>query len=172
MEKKVILSTNGLSVYFGGLAALKNLDVTVREGEIHGLIGPNGAGKTTFTNAVSGLVPASEGSIKFDSTEITGLEPHVITVMGLSRTFQRAQVFPMMNCLENVMTGHHPRFKVGILKTMFRPPFVKATEEEDSKRRALAPSRAGGLVRLRRTNGNRLGLGGMPTPADSTLPRE
>jgi ABC-type branched-subunit amino acid transport system ATPase component len=138
MEKKVILSTDGLSVYFGGLAALKDLDVTVREGEIHGMIGPNGAGKTTFTNVVSGLIPATTGGIKFNDTEITRLEPHVITVMGLSRTFQRAQVFPRMNCLENVMVGHHPRFKVGILKTMFRPPFVKATEEEESKQRALA----------------------------------
>ncbi len=138
MEKKVILSTNRFSVYFGGLAALKDLDVTVREGEIHGLIGPNGAGKTTFTNAVSGLIPATEGTVTFNSTEITHTEPHIITSMGLSRTFQKAQVFPRMNCLENVMVGHHPRFRVGILKTMLRPPFVRSAEEEESKERALA----------------------------------
>jgi len=137
-ERAVILSTARLSMYFGGLAAVKNLDVAVREGSIHGLIGPNGAGKTTFTNVVSGLIHPTSGTVTFNDTDITHLDPYVITSMGLSRTFQKAQVFPRMNCLENVMVGHHPRFRVGILRTMFRPPFVKAAEEEESKRRALA----------------------------------
>jgi ABC-type branched-subunit amino acid transport system ATPase component len=136
MEKRSILSTIGLSKYFGGLAALKKVDITVREGEIHGLIGPNGAGKTTFANVVSGLLRATEGKIHFNGTQIDHLESHMIASMGLSRTFQRAQVFPKMNCLENVMVGHHPRFKTGILKTMFRPPFFGSAEEEESKRRA------------------------------------
>jgi len=138
MGKRAFLTTKELSVYFGGLAALKSLNVTVREGEIHGLIGPNGAGKTTFTNVVSGLIHSTSGTITLNNTDITHLDPYIITGMGLSRTFQKAQVFPKMTCLENVMVGHHPRFKVGILRTMFRPPFVKAAEEEESKRRALA----------------------------------
>jgi branched-chain amino acid transport system ATP-binding protein len=137
MEKRSILSTTGLSKYFGGLAALKNVDLTVREGEIHGLIGPNGAGKTTFANVVSGLLRPTEGEIHFNGTQIDHLEPHIIASMGLSRTFQRAQVFPRMNCLQNVMVGHHPRFKTGILKTMFRPPFIRGAEEDEAKRRAL-----------------------------------
>jgi ABC-type branched-subunit amino acid transport system ATPase component len=137
MEKNVILSTMGLSKYFGGLPALKKLDLSVREGEIHGLIGPNGAGKTTFTNVVSGLLRPTEGKIHFNGMQIDHLEPHIIASMGISRTFQRAQVFPRMNCLENVMVGHHPRFKAGILKTMFRPPFFGTDEEEESKQRAL-----------------------------------
>jgi branched-chain amino acid transport system ATP-binding protein len=137
MEKRVILSTAGLSKYFGGLAALKDLNVTVREGEIHGLIGPNGAGKTTFANIVSGLLRPTEGMIYFNDTEINHAEPHMITKLGLSRTFQRAQIFPRMNCLQNVMVGHHPRIKAGILKTMFRPPFFRGVEEDEAKRRAL-----------------------------------
>ena len=137
-ERTVILSTARLSMYFGGLAAVKDLNVTVREGEIHGLIGPNGAGKTTFTNVVSGLIHPTSGTVAFNDRDITRLDPYIISGMGLSRTFQKAQVFPKMNCLENVMVGHHPRFKGGILKTMFRPPLVRATEEEESKKRALA----------------------------------
>jgi branched-chain amino acid transport system ATP-binding protein len=137
MENRAILTTTGLSKYFGGLAALKKVDITVREGQIHGLIGPNGAGKTTFANVVSGLLRPTEGEIHFNGTQIDHLEPHIIASMGLSRTFQRAQVFPRMNCLQNVMVGHHPRFKTGILKTMFRPPFFRGAEEDEAKRRAL-----------------------------------
>jgi ABC-type branched-subunit amino acid transport system ATPase component len=137
MQNRSILSTAGLSVYFGGLAALKKVDVTVREGQIHGLIGPNGAGKTTFANVVSGLLKPTEGKIHFNGTEITNADAHRITRFGLSRTFQRAQIFPRMNCLQNVMVGYHPRIKSGILKTMFRPPFFGSAEEEESKHRAL-----------------------------------
>jgi branched-chain amino acid transport system ATP-binding protein len=137
MEKRSLLSTTGLSKHFGGLAALNKVDITVREGEIHGLIGPNGAGKSTFANVVSGLLRPTEGKITFNGTEITHVEPHVISSMGLSRTFQRAQIFPRMNCLQNVMVGHHPRIKSGILKTMFRPPFFRNAEEEEAKQRAL-----------------------------------
>ena len=137
MENKVILSTMGLSKYFGGLPALRKIDIKVQEGQIHGLIGPNGAGKTTFANVVSGLLRPTEGEIHFNGTQIDHFEPHIIASMGLSRTFQRAQVFPRMNCLQNVMVGHHPRFKTGILKTMFRPPFFRGAEEDEAKRRAL-----------------------------------
>ena len=75
------------------------------------------------------------GSIMFDGMEIGNAEPHAIAAMGLSRTFQRAQVFPRMNCLENVMVGHHPRMKIGFLNTMLRPPFRKSAEEEAARHR-------------------------------------
>jgi ABC-type branched-subunit amino acid transport system ATPase component len=119
------------------LAALKDLDVTVVEGQIHGLIGPNGAGKTTFTNAVSGLISSTAGSIRFYDTEISNSQPHAISAMGLARTFQRAQVLPRMNCLENVMVGHHPRIRTSYLGTMFRPPFRRSAQEDAATRRAL-----------------------------------
>lgn len=85
-ETSVILSTTWLSVHFGGLVALNNVDVNVRIGDIHGLIGPNGAGKTTFTNAVSGLLRATSGKILFKDRIINDLEPYVITEIGISRT--------------------------------------------------------------------------------------
>jgi ABC-type branched-subunit amino acid transport system ATPase component len=137
MEKKIMLSARGLNVYFGGLAALKDLDITVREGEIHGLIGPNGAGKTTFTNVVSGMIAPTSGSVVFNEAEIGHLEPHAIIRMGLARTFQRAQVLPRMNCLQNVMVGRQPRIRTGFLATMLRPPFVPSAEERNNVRKGL-----------------------------------
>ena len=118
--------------------ALNRLNIKIKENEIHGLIGPNGAGKTTFTNVVSGLLRATEGEVYFHGKEISDVEPHEIAKMGIARTFQKAQVFPRLNCLENVMSGRHPRIKSGILKTMFRPPFMKRSEESDAKERAMA----------------------------------
>ena len=136
-ESSIILSTRGLSIHFGGLVALNNVDVDVREGFIHGLIGPNGAGKTTFTNAVSGLLSPDSGEIKFRSEEISRLEPHIITGIGISRTFQKAQVLPQLNCLQNVMTGCHARIKSGIIKTLFCPGFLRKKEEKEVRQKAL-----------------------------------
>ncbi|NLD35929.1 MAG: ABC transporter ATP-binding protein [Desulfatiglans sp.] len=135
-DKPIILSTKGLSVHFGGLIALNNVDVTVREGEIHGLIGPNGAGKTTFTNAVSGLIREKTGEIHFFDQVISILEPHIIAERGISRTFQKAQVLPGLNCLENVMTGCHAGIKSGMLKTMLLPGFLRKGEEDEIREKA------------------------------------
>ena len=136
-EKSIILSTIDVSVHFGGLVALNNVNVTVREGQIHGLIGPNGAGKTTFTNTVSGLIKPKTGEIKFRDRTISSLEPHAITQLGISRTFQKAQILPGLNCLQNVMTGCHPRIKSGMLKTLFFPHFLMKDEENRIKLKAM-----------------------------------
>ncbi len=77
-----ILSATGLTVQFGGLSALSNVNINVMKGDIHGLIGPNGAGKTTFTNTVSGLLKPTKGEIRFRDRVINNLEPHIITGMG------------------------------------------------------------------------------------------
>ncbi len=135
-ENRIILSTKGLSVHFGGLIALNNVEVTVREGEIHGLIGPNGAGKTTFTNAVSGLIREKRGEIHFIDEAITNLEPHIIAEKGISRTFQKAQIIPGLNCLENVMTGCHTSINAGMLSTLFLPCFLRRCEENVIKEKA------------------------------------
>ena len=135
-KNRIILSTKDLSVHFGGLTALNNVDVTVREGEIHGLIGPNGAGKTTFTNAVSGLLRQKAGEIRFRDRVISNLEPHIITELGISRTFQKAQILPGLNCIQNVMTGCHPRIKSGMLRTLFYPHFLRKEEEKKIKSKA------------------------------------
>jgi|WetSurMetagenome_2_1015567.scaffolds.fasta_scaffold336769_1 branched-chain amino acid transport system ATP-binding protein len=137
MENGIILSTTGLSVHFGGLVALNNVDLAVGEGTIHGLIGPNGAGKTTLANTVSGLLRPNSGVLQFKNDVINDLEPHVVAEIGISRTFQKAQILPELNCLQNVMTGCHPRIKSGLLKTLFFPGFFKKEEEKNVKAKAL-----------------------------------
>lgn len=100
-----ILEVNNLTMLFGSLAALKDISLSVKPGEILGLIGPNGAGKTTFFNCITGYLACSEGSIHFRGKEITGLPPHRICHLGICRTFQIVQIFQEMTVLENVMMG-------------------------------------------------------------------
>jgi len=132
-----ILLTDGLSKRFGGLHALEKLDIAVKKGQIHGLIGPNGSGKTTLFNVVTGLLPATEGKVYFDSTDITTLKPNVIANMGISRTFQRGELAPGMTVLENVMSGAYTRTRVDIKGTFFRRPFTPSAQEGEMKRQAL-----------------------------------
>jgi branched-chain amino acid transport system ATP-binding protein len=100
-----ILEGEGLTKYFGGLAAVSNVDFHVEEGEIVGLIGPNGAGKTTLFNLISGALVPKPGAIKFKAENITGLKPHKICKMGVARTFQSVKVFANMPVLANVVLG-------------------------------------------------------------------
>jgi branched-chain amino acid transport system ATP-binding protein len=100
-----ILEGKGVTKYFGGLAAVSLVDFDVDQGEIVGLIGPNGAGKTTLFNLISGALVPKEGTIRFNGQNITGLKPHKICKMGLTRTFQSVKVFPNMPVLENVLLG-------------------------------------------------------------------
>ncbi|HEX7474992.1 MAG TPA: ABC transporter ATP-binding protein [Dehalococcoidales bacterium] len=132
-----ILSTVGLSKDFIGLRAIDKLDVNVEKGAIHGLIGPNGSGKTTFFNLVTGLYSATEGKIYFDSIDVTNRPPHVITKLGIGRTFQKARVMDKMNVLDNVMAGLHCRTGADVFGTLLRPPFRRSAQETKIKERAL-----------------------------------
>jgi len=132
-----ILCTEGLVKDFAGIRALNKVDMTVKKGTIHSLIGPNGSGKTTFFNVVTGLLPATEGRISFNGTDITKLSPHLRTKVGISRTFQIPRVLPDMTCLENVMFGRHCRTKADILGTYLRLPFTESSQEKLTQQRAL-----------------------------------
>ncbi len=99
-----LLQVDGLSVRFGGLAALTEVSLQAAPGEILGLIGPNGAGKTTFINAVTGAV-RSRGRILFGGQAIAGLASHQVARLGLARTYQIVQPFPEMSALDNVAAG-------------------------------------------------------------------
>ncbi len=114
-----LLEVTGLCKYFGGLAAINNLDLTIEEGEIHGVIGPNGAGKTTFFNVVSGIYRPNAGQILFEGTRISGLKPSKIAEMGVVRTFQREAFFPKFTVIENVSVGRHLHAKEGIFDVLF-----------------------------------------------------
>jgi len=100
-----ILEGEGVTKYFGGLAAVSKVDFHVDQGEIVGLIGPNGAGKTTLFNLISGALVLKSGVIRFKGAKITGLKPHQICRMGVARTFQEVKVFANMPVLENVLLG-------------------------------------------------------------------
>ena len=100
-----ILKTEDLTRYFGGLAALSNVSIEIRENEIVGIIGPNGAGKTTLTNVVAGIYIPTNGRIIFKGQDITELPAHRRCRLGIGRTFQLARPLGDMNLLENVMVG-------------------------------------------------------------------
>jgi branched-chain amino acid transport system ATP-binding protein len=100
-----ILEGEGVTKYFGGLAAVSNVDFHVNQGEIVGLIGPNGAGKTTLFNLISAAFAPKPGAIRFKGENITGLKPHRICRMGVARTFQSVKVFANMPVFENVRLG-------------------------------------------------------------------
>ncbi len=101
----MILEVKGLLKAFGGLLAIRNLDLAVDEGEIIGLIGPNGSGKTTLFNLISGVLTPDEGEIKFKGRDITGLKPNKVCQNGIARTFQLTKPFAQMTALQNVMIG-------------------------------------------------------------------
>jgi branched-chain amino acid transport system ATP-binding protein len=100
-----ILEGYGVSKYFGGLAAISNIDFHVDQGEIVGLIGPNGAGKTTLFNLISAALTLSTGEIKFKGKKISGLKAYQICRTGIARTFQSVKVFGSVSVLGNVLLG-------------------------------------------------------------------
>jgi branched-chain amino acid transport system ATP-binding protein len=98
----LILEINGLSKRFGGIQAVDDLSLDIREGEILGLIGPNGAGKTTLFNLITGFIKSDSGTVIFKKRNITKLKPHKIASIGISRTFQQVKPFNRMLAVENV----------------------------------------------------------------------
>ena len=101
----MILEVTNLIKAFGGLVAIKDLDLAINQGDVVGLIGPNGSGKTTSFNLISGYLAPDEGHIKFNGMDITGLKPHKICQHGIARTFQLTKPFSGMTALQNVMVG-------------------------------------------------------------------
>lgn len=100
-----ILEGEGVTKYFGGLAAISEVDFYIDEGEVVGLIGPNGAGKTTLFNLISAALTPKPGVIKFKDKNITGLKPHKICQMGIARTFQMVKIFANLSVFDNVRVG-------------------------------------------------------------------
>lgn len=130
-----ILDVSKLSINFGGIKALDNLELDIREGEIVALIGPNGAGKTTFFNCITGIYTPTDGDILLspagkETYRLNGLKPNKITQKGMARTFQNIRLFSNMTVLENVMIGRHCRTKSSILGAILRD---KKTREEEQQ---------------------------------------
>ncbi|MCQ9184489.1 ABC transporter ATP-binding protein [Streptomyces sp. IBSBF 2953] len=130
-----VLEARGVIMRFGGLTAVRDVDLTVNTGEIVGLIGPNGAGKTTFFNCLTGLYVPTEGKVSYKGTVLPP-KPHLVTDAGIARTFQNIRLFANMTVLENVLVGRHTRTKEGLWSALLRGPgFRKA--EAASRERAM-----------------------------------
>ena len=94
----LLLETKNLTKHFGGLKALEGVDLRVERERIVSIIGPNGAGKTTFFNCITGMYQPTKGTIGFRDHDVTGMPPHVITSLGIARTFQNIRLFRGMTC--------------------------------------------------------------------------
>ena len=130
------LEIRGLTVKFGGLVALNNVDISVPSGGVVAVIGPNGSGKSTLFNAITGLVEAQSGSVKLYGEEIFGLKPHEVLARGVARTFQNIRLFMNLTVMENILVGQHARLKTGPFAAVGRPPGTRA-EEETARRWGL-----------------------------------
>ena len=130
-----LLELRGVSLAFGGLKVVSELDLEVAEGEIVSVIGPNGAGKTTLFNLITGIYEPDEGDILLEGNSITGLEPHQINRLGIARTFQTLRLFLNMSVRENVMAAAYGRTRAGVVRSMLRTPGMR---REEAEIRALA----------------------------------
>ncbi|CAM3745828.1 ABC transporter ATP-binding protein [Streptomyces albus] len=130
-----VLEASGVTMRFGGLTAVRDVDLTVRAGEIVGLIGPNGAGKTTFFNCLTGLYIPTEGTVRYKGTVLPH-RSHLVTQAGIARTFQNIRLFANMTVLENVLVGRHTRTHEGLLSALVRGPGFRRAER-DSEQRAM-----------------------------------
>lgn len=108
-----------VTVKFGGLTAVNQVEFELERGSLMGLIGPNGSGKTTLLNTISGLYKPVSGSILFEGKKIEDMHPHKIASLGIARTFQNNQIFKSMTVLENVMVGQHHRMNTNLAYSIF-----------------------------------------------------
>ena len=126
----VLLETKNLTKYFGGLAAVNEVNMEVNNGEILGLVGPNGAGKTTLFNLITGFFRPTRGKIIFGGEDIAGLKPNHIAERGIVRTFQASTLFKTRTVWENVLIGCHLQFRSGFLRVLVNTPFARKEEVE------------------------------------------
>ena len=130
-----VLDVTSVSMNFGGLRALNEVELNVNSGEIVALIGPNGAGKTTFFNCITSIYNPTEGEVWFTPsngkrTRVNGMKPNLVTALGMARTFQNIRLFKNMSVLENVMIARHCRTRSGIIGALLRSPSVRKEEKE------------------------------------------
>ncbi|GAB2608506.1 ABC transporter ATP-binding protein [Streptomyces capparidis] len=134
-----VLETSGVTLRFGGLTSLDNVDLRMRRGEILAVIGPNGAGKTSLFNSLTGAYTPQEGRIVFRPKEggehqLLGRKPHVVNRLGLARTFQNIRLFSALTALENVKIAAETRLKAGPISIMCGLPHARRAERESDER--------------------------------------
>jgi branched-chain amino acid transport system ATP-binding protein len=125
-----ILSTKKVTKRFGGLVAIGDLDIEIKEHSIHSVIGPNGAGKTTFFNCITGFYRPEAGEILLNHPSLVGLLPDRIVRLGISRTYQNIRLFPNLTAMENILVGLHGHLKAGLLGILIGLPATQQEEKE------------------------------------------
>lgn len=153
-----ILAASKITMRFGGLVSVNNVDFDLYKNEIVGIIGPNGAGKTTFFNVLTGIYKPSSGTVRLRGADITGKKLYQITSLGMARTFQNIRLFPHMTALETVMLGTHCRMRSNIFDALLRTPKLRKTEKE-AEAKALELLKLTGLAGYRYEYGTSLPYG-------------
>jgi branched-chain amino acid transport system ATP-binding protein len=115
-----ILEVSGVSIAFGGLKAVSDFRLSLREGGLQGLIGPNGAGKTTVFNLLTGVYKPDSGVVTLRGRSLVGLKPHQIAGAGMARTFQNIRLFKELSVLDNVRIACHQRTRLGLFDAVLR----------------------------------------------------
>ncbi len=131
-----LLELSQVTKQFGGLTAVKDVDLSIWPKEIISVIGPNGAGKTTVFNLITGIYTPTAGDIRLEGKSLVGLKPNQIVVRGITRTFQNIRLFNNMTVLENVLVGEHTQLKASVLGSLFHTRRV-VREESEARKRAL-----------------------------------
>ena len=146
MAAAPLLELRGVSLAFGGLKVVSELDLHVAEGEIVSVIGPNGAGKTTLFNLITGIYQPDDGDILLNERSIVGLEPHQINRLGIARTFQTLRLFLNMSVRENVMAAAYGRTKAGAaaLDAAHARDAARGAGDPRARRRSSSRSSASG----------------------------
>lgn len=125
-----LIEVENLTMRFGGLTALDELNMSVRQGEILGLLGPNGSGKTTFFNVLTGLYKASGGSIRYDGADVIGKTPQEIYRSGVARTFQRSRLSLSLTVFDNIVIGDYQHMQHGLVFNLLRRKAFRAEYEQ------------------------------------------
>jgi branched-chain amino acid transport system ATP-binding protein len=133
-EKAAELEVNNLSLNFGGVTALHNIDISVHTGELVAIIGPNGAGKTSLLNCITGFYKPQKGRILFNTHNITHLPSHHLVRLGIGRTFQNIELFPGMTVLSNLLLARHNHCNYGISPACL---FLSSVREEEIRHRRV-----------------------------------
>lgn len=126
---ETVLKANNISIEFGGLKAVENFTIEIKQGELVGLIGPNGAGKTTVFNMLTGVYIPTSGTVELRGQDVTKLDPHNRVKIGISRTFQNIRLFKRMSVLENVKLSSNVHMNYSIFDGIFKTK--KYFEQED-----------------------------------------
>lgn len=153
-----VLSIENLTMKFGGVTAVNNLNINIKINEIVALIGPNGAGKTTAFNVATGVYKPTSGDIFFNDEKITGLSPDKITNKGVARTFQNIRLFKNLTVLDNILIANHLHLKSNFLSSTVRMPWARAEEKHMREKSEMLLDKLG-LLKLKNEVANSLPYG-------------